>query len=279
MTVDKPTIARVYDCFLGGKDNFAVDHQVYKAIAQIAPEAPELAREGRRFLGRGITHLAASGIDQFLDLGCGFPTSDNIHDIVGRVNRGAVTVYVDNDPTVAAHARALLAGDPNAYFALGDLRDPTSVLEHYTVAGVLDFSRPIALVQAATLHHLDDSEAPEAIQRAYTDALPPGSMVLLTHFHNPADASPAAILANEVERRFRSTLGTGRFRTLSEIEVLLEGLTLLPSSPLPDAPSIVPVREWWPCGPPLPHTAAAPMDKLFVGALGAKPGATEEHHA
>lgn len=268
----RASIARVYDRFIGGKDNFAVDREVYEQIVQIAPEAPDLALAGRHFLGRAITYLARdAGIDQFLDLGCGLPTSDNTHEVATRANPDAVTVYVDNDPTVAAHGRALLAGDPQTYFTVADLRDPVAVLNHHTVAGMLDFERPLALIQAGTLHHLEDTDEPAEIMRAYTAALPPGSYVVLTTFHNPADDSASARLASEIERRFRSSsMGTSRFRTLDEIQAFLPGLELLTSSPAPDAASIVPVQDWWPSGPR--QRPPRPIDRLFVAALAYKPG-------
>ncbi|MBQ0926736.1 SAM-dependent methyltransferase [Saccharopolyspora endophytica] len=268
----RASIARVYDRFLGGKDNFTVDREVYEQIVQIAPEAPALARAGRHFLTRAITYLATeAGIDQFLDLGCGLPTADNTHEVATRANPDAVTVYVDNDPTVAAHGRALLASDPHTYFTVADLRDPSAVLNHHTVAGALDFQRPLALIQAGTLHHLEDHDQPAQIMRTYTAALPPGSYVVLTSFHNPAGDSASAVLADEIERRFRhSSMGTSRFRTLDEIQSFLPGLELLPSSPAPDAPAIVPVEDWWPTGPRL--RTPRPIDKLFVAALAYKPG-------
>lgn len=268
----RASIARVYDRFLGGKDNFTVDREVYEQIVQIAPEAPALARAGRHFLTRAITYLATeAGIDQFLDLGCGLPTSDNTHEVATRVHPDAVTVYVDNDPTVAAHGRALLASDPHTHFAVADLRDPTAVLNHYTVAEMLDLQRPIALIQAGTLHHLEDHEEPGEIMRAYTAALSPGSYVVFTSFHNPADDSASAALACEMERRFRSSsMGTSRFRTLDEIRAFLHGLELLPANPEPDAASIVPVQDWWPSGPRV--RTSKPIERVFVAALGYKPG-------
>ncbi|MBQ0926655.1 SAM-dependent methyltransferase [Saccharopolyspora endophytica] len=116
-----------------------------------------------------------------------------------------MTVYVDNDPTVAAHGRALLAGDPHTYFTVADLRSPSAVLNDHIVAGAIDFHRPLALIQAGTLHHVEDQDQPAEIMRAYTAALPPGSYVVLTSFHSPADGSAAAVLAEEIERRFRGS--------------------------------------------------------------------------
>ncbi|MGI8307169.1 SAM-dependent methyltransferase [Saccharopolyspora hattusasensis] len=265
------SIARVYDCFLGGKDNFEADRVVYRNVRDIAPEAPALAVAGRRFLSRAVTYLAdEAGIDQFLDLGCGLPTADNTHQIAQRCNRQARVVYVDNDPSVAAHARVMLTDDPDVDFAVADLRDPAAVLNHPTVQAALDFTRPIALLQAGTLHHLDDDEQPAEIMRTYIDALTAGSYVVLSHFHNPGDGSDHAELAREIEHRLRSSsMQTSRFRSLDDIRTFLAGLVLVPSSPLPGAPGIVPVREWWPPGPCLRQPR--PTDELLVGALARKP--------
>lgn len=272
MTIDTtiPSIARVYDCFLGGKDHFAVDRKVYNAILDLAPEAPALAVAGRHFLARVVTYLAVeAGVDQFLDLGCGLPSADNTHQVVQRCTPYGRVVYVDNDPDVAAQARGMLNDNPVADFAVADLRDVTGVLGHRTVRSALDLTRPIALMQAGTLHHLNDHEEPARIMRAYVDALPRGSYVVLTHFYNPADDGPQAELASRLERRFQAALGTSRFRTHEQISSLIEGLEVLPANPLPGAPGIVPVREWWPPGPLLRQPR--PMDNLFVGALARKP--------
>lgn len=275
-SVDTSTasIARVYDAFLGGKDNFAVDREVHDAIVEIAPEGPALAQDGRRFLSRAVTHLAAEGgIDQFLDVGCGMPTRDNTHEAAQRVNPDAVVVYVDNDPAVAAYGRAFLTTGPNTHLVNQDLRAPDAVFSDPILTGALDFTRPIALMQCGTLHHLDDDDQPDEVMHAYIDVLPAGSFVVFSHFYLPDQSDPGYVLAREIERRFRaSSMGTSRFRSTHEITALLAGLELLPSSSQTDAAPIVPVGQWWPSGPPL--RPARPMDSLFVGGLGHKPAST-----
>ncbi|QIZ37926.1 SAM-dependent methyltransferase [Saccharopolyspora sp. ASAGF58] len=265
------SIARVYDCFLGGKDNYAVDREVHQRITDIAPEAGPLARDCRRWLVRVIRYLAnIVGIDQFLDLGSGLPTAENTHQVAQRMNRDAVVVYVDNDPIVAAHGRALLVENERTHFLVADLRESRDLLWHPAVTRRLDFERPVALLQCCTLHHLEDDDRPREIMAAYIDALPTGSYVALTHFYDPADGSALSALAHEIERRFRtSSMGTSRFRTRQEIESYFDGLELVPASPDSDLPPVGLVRDWWPEGPRQrePHG----MENLILCGLARKP--------
>lgn len=265
-TIDttKASIARVYDAFLGGKDNYEVDRAVYEQVKTIAPQSPELARDFRTWLIRSVRFLAGSaGIDQFLDLGSGLPAAENTHQAAQRFNPDAKVVYVDNDPIVAAHGRALLEENERTHFIAGDLRYPSEVLNHPVVTQNLDFNRPLALMQCATIHHVDDDANPYEIMRTYIDALPSGSYVGLTHFYDPADGSKYSELARGIETTFRtSSMGTGRFRTREEITSYLDGLELV-------EPGLVRLADWWPDGPrvaPLPDSG-----HIALGAVGRKP--------
>ena len=259
----KPSIARVYDASLGGKDNYEVDRQAYQQVVKITPEAPLLAKAFRDWLIRAVRFLAGpAGIDQFLDCGSGLPTAENTHQAAQRINPEACIVYVDNDPMVIAHGRALLEENDRTHFAAADLRYPQELLRHPVVTRSIDFSRPLALMQCATLHHLEDHENPRKIMADYIDALPSGSYVALSHFYDPADGSKYSRLARKLEETARkNSLGTGRFRTREEITSFFGDLELL-------EPGLVLLAEWWPSGPrlrPIPD-----IEYTCVGAVARK---------
>lgn len=224
----RPSIARVYDAFLGGKDNFEVDRAVYQQLVQIAPEARTAGLTGRAWLNRVVSFLAGeTGVDQFLDCGSGLPTVENTHQVAQRINPDATVVYVDNDPSVAAHGRALLEENDRTHFGVADLRDPAALLAVPAVTQNLDFGRPIGVIQCNTLHHVADEDKPRDIMAAYVDALPAGSYIAICHLYDPADGSSRSALARDAQSRFMSLMGTCRFRTREEITSFFCGLDLV----------------------------------------------------
>ncbi|MEZ0095471.1 SAM-dependent methyltransferase [Streptacidiphilus sp. EB129] len=258
----KPSIARVYDAILGGKDNFAVDRAVAAKRLELIPDGGQGARLTRAFLARGVRELARQGITQFLDIGSGLPTVQNTHQVAREVFPEARTVYVDNDPIVLAHGRALLADKPHTKVVLGDIRDPEALLGDPVVKGFLDWTRPIGLLLLGIVHHLADAEDPVGVVRAYVDRLPVGSGLLLSHFCN---ASPEA---RALEQAFQLTLGSGRMRSRKEIEQYFAGTELLD-------PGVVPVISWRPDdadggadGAPARPEPNTPSTLLVFGGLG-----------
>lgn len=231
--VSKPSIARVYDAVLGGKDNFAVDRAIAQQSQDIVPEIGDVARFNRDLLGRAVRFMAQSGIRQFLDLGSGLPTVQNTHQVAQSVAPDARVVYVDIDPIVLAHGRALLAENHNTTVVTADLRDPKAVLNLPQVREFIDFDQPVGLMLVGVIHHLGDDEDPDGIVQAYLDALPAGSYFLLTHF---CASSPDALA---LEGALLTSLGTGRFRTLEEITAYFDGLELL-------EPGVVYLPQWRP---------------------------------
>lgn len=259
----RASIARVYDAFLNGKDNYEIDRQVRDRVLSVAPEAADMAFENRNFLIRACRFLAAqTGINQFLDCGSGLPTSENVHQVVQRVDPEIRVVYIDNDPVVLAHGRALLEENDHTTFVSANIFDPDQILSDARVRKHIDFSRPLVLMQMGTLHHFEGpvEEAAE-IMRTYIDAVPSGSYVALSHFIDPENEySP---LARKMEEVFRhSPMGSGSFRTRAEIETLLEGLELLP-------PGLTLCAEWWPDGPQI--KPLSPAQNCIAGAVGRKP--------
>ncbi|MEU7848527.1 SAM-dependent methyltransferase [Micromonospora parva] len=260
-----PSVARVYDFFLGGKDNFEADRKVAEHALRITPDGPAAGQANRAFLRRVIRYLVSeAGIDQFLDIGSGLPTQGNVHEVATEQNPKAQVVYVDNDPIVLAHGRALLAAEGTATVIQADIREPQEILNHPDARRFLDFDRPIGLLLFAILHHLGDDEDPKAVAAALIEALPSGSYVAISHFRDPGERDPeGSRKAREVERVFNESLGTGRWRTDEEILSFAEGLTVL-------EPGLVPLAEWRP-EPDAPATVQTDTYHTFVGLLARKP--------
>src|ERR1700727_24985 len=197
-----PNIARVYNAFLGGKDNFAADRQVVDSVLQVTPDAPAIARANRDFLRRAVRHLVGEAkLTQLLDIGSGLPTAGNVHEIAHEINPSVHTVYVDNDPVVHVHGQALLADAVTTEVVTADLRRPAELLEHPEIRSFLDFRQPVGLLLTAVLHHVDDKEDPAGIVAALRDTLAPGSYLVLSSFAWPGPEYPGeAGLIEEIER-------------------------------------------------------------------------------
>ena len=182
--ISRPHSARMYDYYLGGKDHFAVDRETAEIAARGWPTVRVAVRENREFLGRAVNYLAGEeGIRQFLDIGTGLPSASNVHEVAQQIAPDARVVYVDNDPLVLAHARALLTSSPAGQTAYidADLREPEKILAHPVVRQTLDFGQPIALMLVAILHFIADEEDPANIVASLLDALPPGSYLVASH--------------------------------------------------------------------------------------------------
>jgi hypothetical protein len=256
----RPSVARVYDFMLGGKDNFAVDRQTAERTLKIEPLGFEAARWSRVFLRRVVRFLAGeAGIDQFLDIGSGLPTQGNVHEVACEVNPAARVVYVDKDPMVLAHGRALLADARTATVKQADARKPDEILTCPTVQRFVDFSRPVGLLMFGILHHINDDEHPEQIAAAYRDAMPSGSYLAISHFHNPGEEHPeASARALGVEKVFLDSLGTGRFRTHREILRYFGDFEMV-------EPGLVPYPEWRPGSGEEPYEGAEVYYTLVGG--------------
>ncbi|HET6502476.1 MAG TPA: SAM-dependent methyltransferase [Amycolatopsis sp.] len=264
----RPSIARIYDGFLGGKDHYEVDREVMAKISRAVPEAVHIARGNRGFLNRACRFLATqTKIEQYLDCGSGLPTAENTHQIVQRSQPDARVIYVDNDPVVLAHGRALLEENDFTHMVEADIFTPSAVLHSDVVRRHLDFTEPIALLHVGTLHHLEGDRGPE-IMREYIDALPTGSYVVFSHFFDPETPELTAVAKRIEDIMVRGPLGAGRFRTRAEIEKMLSGLELVKPNAL-SAPGISVCDEWWPDGPRVvPLSKAA---RCIAGGVGRKP--------
>jgi hypothetical protein len=259
----KPSVARVYDCFLGGKDNYEVDRQVFLQVDAVAPQMKLLARSCRHWLVRITRFLAGSaGIDQFLDLGAGLPTAENTHDAAQRMNPDARVIYVDNDPVVAAHGRALLEENDQTRLVVADLTDPDAIFGHPDINRYLDLSRPVGVIHSNTIHHVPDEQQPRKIMSRYVDLMPSGSYLALSHFTDPQDGGAGTELARFVEDIFANgAMGSGYFRTREQIQEYFAGLEMTD-------PGLVRLKDWWPDGPMLDTNIS---DEVSLGGVARKP--------
>ncbi|HEU5155557.1 MAG TPA: SAM-dependent methyltransferase [Streptosporangiaceae bacterium] len=240
LDVSRPNVARVYDYTLGGKDNYAIDREVADLSHEVMP-ARAGARANRAFLRRVVRFLVAeAGIRQFIDIGSGLPTQGNVHEVAQAIDPAARVVYVDYDPVVLVHARALLGRTNTTEVITADVRRPEEILGNPMLREFLDFDQPIGLLLFAVLHHVNDDEDPVGITRYLRDELPAGSYLAISHFHNPGEAEPQyAAMAAEAEKVFSENLGTGRFRSRAEILEFFGDFELLD-------PGLVPYNDWRP---------------------------------
>ena len=257
-----PHPARRYNHWLGGKDNFQVDRDAADAIAAAFPHLPGAARENRRFLRRAVRMVTAeAGVRQFLDIGTGLPTVDNTHEVAQAIAPTARIVYVDNDPLVLSHARALLTSTSEGATAYldADLRTPGKILDDPAVRATLDLTQPIALMLVAILHFIPDSAEPYAIVDKLVDALAPGSYVVLSHAtFDPLDEDTVGRL-NAVNA---GSVPPFCPRSKEQVARFFDRLQLV-------APGIVSVAEWRAQDEPPPRPA--PAEVAWYGAVARKP--------
>jgi hypothetical protein len=259
----KPHPARMYDAYLGGKDNYAADREAVRQILRAFPEVRAMARANRAFMQRAVRFLAGeAGIPQFIDIGTGIPSAGNVHEVAGQVAPGARVVYADNDAIVHVHASALLTGSGTTAIVLADLRDPGAILAHPKVRELIDFGQPVALLLVAILHFLAEGEDPVGIVATLRDALPPGSYLALSH--GTADFHPPGV-AGEAASAYEHATAPLVLRTFDQVSAFFDGFELV-------EPGLVQAPLWRPDGkPPRPKDLA----KLGIYAgVGRKAGST-----
>jgi hypothetical protein len=248
--------ARMYDYVLGGKDNFAADREAAEKVIAVYPGAIYLARANRAFLGRAVRYLAGeAGIRQFLDIGTGIPSAGSTHQVAQEVAPGCRVVYVDYDPVVLAHARALLTSNPEGAtdYIHADLRDTETILER--AAQTLDFSQPVAVMLLAILHVIGDSDDPQGIVARIMSGLPPGSYLAISHVASDIERDKVADMTARVNPMSYQQLIS---RSRDEVMRFFEGLELV-------EPGLVQVQQWRPAIEPTQITPS------WAG-VGRKPG-------
>ncbi|WP_228044240.1 SAM-dependent methyltransferase [Streptomyces ferrugineus] len=249
-----PHSARIWNYWLGGKDNYPVDEEAGDAFRQIFPGITDLARDSRAFLGRAVGHLAKeAGIRQFLDIGTGLPTADNTHEIAQRINPEARIVYIDNDPLVLAHAHALLTSTPEGVtdYVDADLYDPETVLRE--ASRTLDFTQPVALTMMQVSGHIADYQQARSIIGSLMGALPSGSYFA---FNDSVDTNQA----NAEATRLYNESGAAPYhlRSPEQLAGFFDGLELL-------EPGVVPLNEW------RPEPGRSPGEVIALGGVARKP--------
>ncbi|WP_084780988.1 SAM-dependent methyltransferase [Planobispora rosea] len=230
-----PSSARVYDHLLGGKDNFEVDRAVAARLLQVAPDTRRVAKASRRFLISAVRHMALAGVQQFIDLGAGIPTSPSVHEAATEVRPGAKVVYVDYDPVVKLHNDVILAVGEGVISIQADLRDPAGVLGDSQVTAFIDFSEPVGLLLAGVMHFVTDEEDPAGIIRTFRDRMAPGSHLLLSQA--VAESDPEALA--QLRASTAGSPAQPTFRTHEEVLALFDGFDLV-------EPGLVPVQDWRP---------------------------------
>jgi hypothetical protein len=260
---DRPHPARVYDYLLGGKDNFAADREAAAKGMQANPDSRIPPRENRQFLRRAVRFLAEQGIDQFLDIGTGIPSAPNVHHVAQAINPCSRIVYVDNDPIVLAHARALLTSHPEGRtdYIDADLRDVDSILRSKVLSDALDLDRPVGLLLIAILHFIGDEHDPADIVRRLMAAVPSGSYLVLSHL--TGDFRPEAWA--QITEVFRKQGVTMQVRPKPAIESFFSGLELV-------EPGLQVVPAWRPeLGEPAAEPRPSDAQVSVYGAVARKP--------
>ncbi|QGK70710.1 hypothetical protein GIY23_15360 [Allosaccharopolyspora coralli] len=249
-----PNASRVYDYYLGGSHNFAVDREMGDEAIALWPDLPLVMRANRAFLRRAVRYCADQGVTQFLDLGSGIPTAGNVHDVAQQSFPGARVVYVDSDPVAVAHSRRILEGNPDAAVVEADLSAPADVLESDEVTLLLNLDEPVAVMMVAVLHFVADSDDPRSIIGAYRGALCPGSFLALSHASHEGQPQQAASHEDLYRRRTTTPM---TMRSRDEVTALFAGFELV-------EPGVVYLTQWRPES----SDAAAENPERFPGLAG-----------
>ncbi|MFJ4621891.1 SAM-dependent methyltransferase [Streptomyces sp. NPDC088812] len=236
--VSVPSVSRIYDYYLGGSHNFEVDREAARRAMEFLPGLPKIMQANRAFMRRAVRYAAGEGITQFLDIGSGIPTFGNAHEVAQEASPGARIVYVDHDPVAVAHSQAVLAGNEDADVVAADLRKPREILTSPQVEHLLDLNRPVALLLVAILHFVEDEDDPYAAVAELTDALAPGSLLVLTHASYegiplPPERAGGAV---DVYQDIRNPL---IMRSRDDIARFFEGYEMV-------EPGLVPMPRWRP---------------------------------
>jgi len=253
--IERPSVARMYDYYLGGYHNFAVDRAAAQQMIAAVPEAPLMAQANRAFLRRAVRFLVDAGVRQFLDVGSGIPTVGNVHEIAQQQAPDARVVYVDTDPVAVAHSREILAGNDLATAVQEDLRRPREILDHPEVRKLIDLDAPVAVMIVAVLHFVPDSDDPAGCIRTIRDALAPGSYLTLSQASDEGRPAQERDDAVAIYRRTDSPLAV---RDRAELTRFFEGFDLV-------EPGVVWVPQW---RPDSPHAADDADRAAFQGGVG-----------
>ncbi|MFB6437053.1 SAM-dependent methyltransferase [Streptomyces sp. NPDC056411] len=250
---ETPNVARVYDCYLGGSHNFAVDRELAHQAIDLWPELPLIMRANRAFLRRAVQYLAGEGITRFLDIGSGIPTFGPVHEVARLIQPEARVVYVDIDPVAVQHSRLMVVDDPRCTVVQADMRDTETLLKQPEVVELLDPREPVAVLLVAVLHFVTDEEDPARVVRVLREAMSPGSALVLSH--GTPGGRPE--LARQHQALYARASAPMTMRSRDRIVALFEGFDLL-------APGVVYLPQWRPQHP----ESVGPHPELIAGLAG-----------
>jgi hypothetical protein len=255
---DIPSSARIYDYFLGGKDNYPADRKAAEVIAGYLPGIREAAQINRAFVGRAVRFLVGeAGVTQLLDIGAGLPTQRSVHEVAAEVDRGTRVVYVDHDPVVLAHARDLLSAEPCAEILQHDMRQPEEILADPELRALIDFGQPVGILLVSMLHFLSDADTPASIISRLLAPFPSGSYVALTH--GTADVAPRV---SDAARVYDEATTRMYIRSRENVLKLVSGLEMV-------EPGLVWTPEWRP--DPNDLIPPVPSDSYYYAVVARKP--------
>lgn len=229
-----PSPARIYDCLLGGKDNYESDRAAATSVLKAVPDARAVARANRRFVERAVRYMAGQGVAQFIDLGTGVPARPAVHEVARTLIPNACVLYVDNDPVVTVHNQALLGGREGVEAIHGDIREPYAIFASKELERLIDFDRPVGLLLVAVLHLIPPEDDPQSSIRTFLKYLVPGSYLAVSHLCSDG-TDPAAIAA--IENVGKTATAPAVFRTATQIRAFFNGLDLIP-------PGLADITAW-----------------------------------
>ncbi|MEU3776120.1 SAM-dependent methyltransferase [Streptomyces sp. NPDC032472] len=258
--ISVPSVSRIYDYYLGGSHNFEVDRQAARRAMEFMPGLPKIMQANRAFMRRAVRYAVSRGITQFLDIGSGIPTFGNVHEVAQAASPEARVVYVDHDPVAVAHSRAVLAGDDRTAVVAADLRKPRDILSAPEAVRLLDLDRPVALLLVAVLHFLEDADDPYDAVAELRDALPAGSLLVITHASYeglPLSEEVAGGMVG-VYRDIRNPLV---MRSREQVTRFFDGFELVD-------PGLVSMPNWQPDGLEDPQDGEMPEDPYAFSGFG-----------
>lgn len=254
----RPSAARMYDYYLGGAHNFAVDREFAGKALALIPDGQLIAQANRAFLHRAVRYLLSQGIRQFIDIGSGIPTAGNVHEIAQKEDPDARVLYIDHDPVAVAHSELILRGIPGARVLEADLRRPKEILEAPVLTELLDLTQPVGLLMVSVLHFVAEADRPQDTIARFHELLSPGSYLVIAH--GTGEGRRAEM--SELKNVYRSTNTPITFRSRAEIEALFAGWELV-------EPGVVWLPEWRPDWPD--DVGPDPASFLGGAAVGRKP--------
>jgi len=257
-----PSPARMYDYYLGGKDNYAADRAAAEKALSVVPHGRQIAQANRHFLAHAVVLMANHGVRQFIDLGTGIPTSPSVHELARMIQPDAHVLYVDNDPVVTAHNQALLATSTGIQAIHGDIRQPYGIFTSPELDQLIDFDQPVGILFVAVLHFIPEEDEPAALVTTFTSYMAPGSYLALSHI--TSDGTGPQVVAT-IQDAYAHASAPAIFRTRSQIAAFFAGLELEP-------PGLVDVAGWF------PFARTTPTQPPAVGFLGGVGRVTSRHH-